>query len=52
MLNQVRPPPAPSTPRDLASTTHQNDHYNNAKYEDIICCPMKPLYDGSTDDLI
>jgi hypothetical protein len=27
-------------------------YYNNAKYEDIACKPIKPLYDGSEDQLI
>ncbi len=29
-----------------------SDHYNNVKYEDIICHPIKPTYDGSLGTLI
>jgi hypothetical protein len=47
ILNQVHSP-ASTLPRNLAPTPRQNDHYNKAKYEDIICRPLKPLYDGST----
>lgn len=28
------------------------EYYNNAKYEEIICRPIKPLYDGSPDQLV
>jgi len=28
------------------------DHYNKAKYEDIICRPLKPPYDGMPDQLV
>lgn len=28
------------------------EYYNNAKYEDIICCLIKPLYDGSPEQLV
>lgn len=41
----------------FALTTHTNTmkpnvHYNNAKYEGIMCQPIKPTYDGSHDMLI
>jgi hypothetical protein len=28
------------------------DYYNNARYEDIICKPIKPVYDGTADQLV
>jgi len=34
------------------SGSRPTDYYNNAKYEDIICHPMKPLYDVSINDLV
>jgi hypothetical protein len=34
------------------STTKTSEYYNNAKYEDIICEPLKPAHDGSADNLI
>lgn len=33
-------------------STKPSDHYNNAKYEDIICHPIKPFYDGMPEALI
>ncbi len=32
--------------------TIANCYYNNAKYKDIICHPLKPQYDGSPDQFI
>jgi hypothetical protein len=40
-----------STP-DTSTTVRPPSYYNNAKYEDIACKPIKPLYDGSEDQLI
>jgi hypothetical protein len=37
---------------DFWSKIKTADHYNNACYEDIICHPIKPPYDGSPDQLI
>jgi hypothetical protein len=41
------------------STTHRSpatvilpEYYNNAKYEDLVCKPIKPLYDGSPEHLV
>jgi hypothetical protein len=39
---------SPSIPPKLWT----NDHYNNAKYEDIICRPITPTYDVAPDTLI
>lgn len=37
----------------LPTTTIKNpEYYNNAKYEDIISKPIKPNYDGSSEQLI
>jgi hypothetical protein len=36
----------------FAGPTKPPEYYNNAKYEDIISKPMKPPYDGSSDQLI
>jgi hypothetical protein len=48
-----------STPSSTDDSANQvpkqnkpNDHYNNAKYEDIICRPIKPAYDGTADQLV
>jgi hypothetical protein len=38
--------------RSFAGSTKPPEYYNNAKYEDIISKPMKPPYDGSSDQLI
>jgi hypothetical protein len=40
----------PSSPMDQLSTLPH--YYNNAKFEDIICCPIKPLCDGSPEKLV
>ncbi len=32
--------------------THMPEYYNNAKYKDILCKPIKPLNDGSPDHLV
>jgi hypothetical protein len=37
---------------DSRSNIKTTDHYNNARYEDIICRPIKPMYDGSPDHLV
>lgn len=46
----------PSLPSNANASSNikikTTDHYNNAKYEDIICRPIKPTYDGSPDTLI
>jgi hypothetical protein len=47
------PPPSPfqpTLPRYMTSSTP--DYFNNAKYEDIICRPIKPQYDGAPDTLV
>jgi hypothetical protein len=36
----------------IAASTKPPEYYNNAKYEDIISKPMKPSYNGSSDQLI
>jgi len=28
------------------------DYFGNAKYEDIVCKPLKPFYDGTPDNLV
>jgi hypothetical protein len=35
-----------------SSATTNPAYFNNAKYEDICCRPIKPLYDGSEADLM
>jgi hypothetical protein len=42
--------PGPTPPSK--TSTRQPSYYNNAKYEDIACKPIKPLYDGSEEQLI
>jgi hypothetical protein len=36
----------------LITPMKPNDHFNNAKHEDLVCEPIKPIYDGSPDSLI
>jgi len=43
-------PKTPSVPGD--ALINLLDHYNKAKYEDIICRPLKPPYDGMPDQLV
>jgi hypothetical protein len=45
---------APTThiPQPSLSNRRPPEYYNNAKYEDIISKPLKPLYDGSSEQLI
>jgi len=46
------PPPLPTLPRPLLSPPSIPEYFNNAKYEDIVCKPLKPLYDGTLDNLV
>jgi hypothetical protein len=48
------PPPPPSTPvlSGISTSASMPAYYNNAKYEEITCKPLKPLYDGSEDNLM
>jgi hypothetical protein len=46
------PPPLGQSPSSFASFTRPPEYYNNAKYEDIISKPLKPPYDGSSEQLI
>jgi hypothetical protein len=48
-LNNPPPTPVPPIP---PSQRKPPEYYNNAKYEDIISKPLKPLYDGSSEQLI
>lgn len=44
--------PTPS-PQQFSTSSHKPpEYYNNAKYEDIISKPIKPLYDGSSEQLV
>jgi hypothetical protein len=44
------PPTTPALAGSIPSQTHA--YYNNAKYEEITCKPLKPSYDGSEDNLM
>jgi hypothetical protein len=37
---------------NFTAPTKTTDYYNNACYEDIICKPLKPTYDGTADQLV
>jgi hypothetical protein len=41
-------------PSCFCSTSYpvSNDYPCNAKYDDMICYPIKPLYDGIPDNLV
>jgi hypothetical protein len=42
-----------NSPRcQLPITTPTPEYYTNAKYEDLACKPIKPLYDGSPKQLV
>lgn len=41
-----------SSIRPSPTTTALPEYYNNAKYEDLVCKPIKPLYDGSPEHLV
>jgi hypothetical protein len=44
----TQPPPPPLNPPTISrSTPVTPDYFGNAKYEDIICKPLKPLYDST-----
>jgi len=44
------PSPLPSPPRQPPAITP--DFFSNAKYEDIVCKPFKPQFDGTPDNLV
>jgi hypothetical protein len=45
--------PMGRSPTSIVSNTTVNPaYYNNAKYEEICCRAMKPLYDGSKEELM
>lgn len=53
MLNNTAS--ATSSNPTLPLTSHSPtmpEYYDNVKYEDIICKPIKPLYDGSPESLL
>lgn len=39
-------------PASFVHTTKTPEYYNNAKYEDLISKPLKPPYDGSSEQLV
>jgi hypothetical protein len=41
-----------SMPTTQRHTQALSEYYNNAKYEEIICKPIKPIYDGSAEQLV
>jgi hypothetical protein len=43
---------APTIPTTTPSSSSNPDYFSNPKYEEIICQPIKPLYDGMPDNLI
>jgi hypothetical protein len=49
MLNTPSPPTNTITP---PSTNTLSEYFTNAKFEDIICRPIKPLYNGTADNLV
>jgi len=55
-IENLSNPPTPSTlptqTRSQQSPSSIPDYFNNAKYEDIVCRPLKPLYDGTPDSLV
>jgi hypothetical protein len=48
----IRTPVSPTNRSGKPSASSLPEYYNNAKYEDIICRPIKPLYDGSPEQLV
>jgi len=55
-IENLSNPPTPSTlptqTRSQQSPSSIPDYFNNAKYEDIVCRPLKTLYDGTPDSLV
>lgn len=45
-------PPTPHSSMRSPATVILPEYYNNAKYEDIVCKPIKPLYDGILEHLV
>jgi hypothetical protein len=41
-----------TSPNNVITLQKHPDYYNNARYKDIICKPIKPAYDGSADQLV
>jgi hypothetical protein len=53
VLGNSSPKSASSSPRrQLPAITPTPEYYTNAKYEDLACKPIKPLYDGSPEQLV
>jgi hypothetical protein len=51
-LTQQRSASSSTTAANIVTPAKAPDYYNNARYEDIICKPVKPAYDGSADQLV
>jgi hypothetical protein len=53
LLANATPASPTHSPRPASRIPHKlPEYYNNAKYEDIISKPIKPLYDGSSEQLV
>jgi hypothetical protein len=52
-INELIMTPSPTTTTCVPPPNNPlPDYFNNAKFEDIICRPIKPLYDGIADNLV
>jgi hypothetical protein len=51
-LTQQRSASSSNNVANIITPAKAPDYYNNARYEDIICKPVKPAYDGSADQLV
>jgi hypothetical protein len=51
-LKELASTPPPSSPPVVPPPTSTPDYFTSAKYEDLTCRPIKPLYGRTSDNLV